>query len=945
MKKLKRIMLNINGVDRPVLCDPENDSLAVVLRRMGLTGTKIGCGSGVCGACSVILDGKVIRSCARKMKNVPEFSKIITIEGIGTPQHLHPIQQAMITYGGVQCGFCSPGFIVSAYALLMENNNPTREEVREWFRQHRNVCRCTGYKPIVDAVMAAAKVLRGEATMEDITYDASKEKDIYGSRRPRPTALAKVCGLADYGDDIKLKMPEGVAHLAVVLSDVPHANIKSIDISEAEKMPGVYKVMLAKDVKGTNILTGPPLVPRRKGKGVTEFPVICDKKVRKRGDVLALVAADTEEHARAAAKKVKVELEVLPAYLTFPEAAQPNAIQLFDDLPNFYMVQPLFKGEDTEELFEKAPHVAEGSFHSQHEPHLPIEPDVVQAYVDADGYMTIQSKCQALTECAEGVSRACGIPKEQIRMIMNPTGGSFGYSCAPHTYALAVTAVQNLNMPVTLTLSYEEFNHLSGKRSATYCNGRIAVDEEGKILAVEYDVALDHGAYAGHGQHLFNNLLNVAFLGYNVPNIKALARGGSTNQAYCVPYRGFGGPQIFTTSEALIDMAAEAAGIDPWEFRWKNLAKPGDTSINSAPLYDYEVFPELLQKIKPYYDQYKAEAEAAKKEGRHVGVGLSMGGFLITIGCFDSCEVALELNPDNTFTLYNTWQDVGQGGDIGSLTHAVKALEPLGVKPEQIRLVMNDTAICPDSGLSAASRSHYMGGNATLDAAKKLMDAMRKPDGTYRTYEEMVAEGIPTKYVGHYDQFNIGLPPGLDPNTGHGEKNPTYMYCVNLAQVEVDVNTGKVKVLKFTCAADVGTIGNRLSVEGQAYGGLSHSIGYALSEDYQPDDKHGNMVGCGIPTIDMIPDDINLIFVERPRPAGPHGSCGCSECFQSCNHMAVINAINNACGVRIYELPATPDKVKAAWEAKQRGEDLKPKKYFLGSDFEEELEEIKANPI
>jgi aldehyde oxidoreductase len=239
-----------------------------------------------------------------------------------------------------------------------------------------------------------------------------------------------------------------------------------------------------------------------------------------------------------------------------------------------------------------------------------------------------------------------------------------------------------------------------------------------------------------------------------------------------------------------------------------------------------------------------------------------------------------------------------------------------------------------------------MAGNATIDAANKLMAAMRKEDGTYRTYEEMVAEGIPTKYVGHYDQFNIGLPPGLDPNTGEGEKNPTYMYCVNVALVEVDVNTGKTKVLRYTCVADVGVIGNRLAVEGQAYGGLSHSIGFALTEEYEALKKHGNIAGCGVPTITDIPDDFNVILVENnPRPAGPHGSCGCSECFQSSNHMAVINAINNACGVRIYELPATAEKVKAAWEAKQRGEELKPEKYYLGSDFEEELEEIKKNPI
>ncbi len=352
-----------------------------------------------------------------------------------------------------------------------------------------------------------------------------------------------------------------------------------------------------------------------------------------------------------------------------------------------------------------------------------------------------------------------------------------------------------------------------------------------------------------------------------------------------------------------------------------------------------------MNMIKPYYDQYKAEAEAAKKEGRHVGVGLSLGGFLCTTGAFDAAEVALELNPDGTVTHYNTWQDVGQGGDIGTLTHTLKALAPLGLKPEQVKMVMNDTKTCPKTGLSAASRSHYMAGNATIDAANKLLNAMRKADGTFRTYEEMAAEGIPTKYVGHYDQLGRGRDPGLDPNTGEGERNAEFMYAVNLAQVEVDVKTGKTQVLKYTCAADVGIIGNKLAVDGQAYGGLSHSIGFALSEDYNAEKKHGNMAGCGIPTIDMIPDDFNILYLETPRPHGPHGSSGCSEDFQCSGHMAVINAINNACGVRIYALPATPDKVKAAYEAKQRGEDLTPPKYYLGTDFEEELEIIRANPL
>ncbi|MCL2126163.1 MAG: molybdopterin-dependent oxidoreductase [Oscillospiraceae bacterium] len=942
---LKRVPLTINGVERPVICDPEKDTLATVVRRMGLTGTKVGCGTGVCGACSVILNGEVVRACTRKMKSIEEFSEVTTIEGIGTPQNLHPIQQAWITYGGVQCGFCSPGFIVSAYGLLMTNLKPTRDEVRDWFKKHRNICRCTGYKPLVDAVMAAAKVMRGEATMDDITFKDPESGDYYGSALPRPAALAKVCGLADYGDDIKLQMPEGTAHLAVVLAGVHHAKIISIDTSDAEKMPGVYKIMTAKDVKGTNSLPVPQIIPRMKADGVLKFPVICGDTVNRRGDVVALVAADSEEHARDAAKAVKKNFEILPAYMSYPEAVMPNAIQLQDELPNFYMEQPVYKGEDPTDIIDDAPVSVEGSFFSQHEPHLPIEPDAVQGYYGADGCLTIQCKSQALHDNRGEVSVATGVPVEKLRIILNPVGGSFGYSIASNTYSLVATAVQNLEMPCTMTLSYDEFSHTSGKRGATFSNGRLACDADGKISAVEYDVALDHGAYTVVASILLSNLVTVAFYGYNVPNIKALARAGMSNNAFQVAYRGFGSPQISTMSEALIDMAAEKAGIDPWEFRYKNLAKPGETTINSRPYKDYNVYPKLMEMIKPHYDSYVAEAKAAKAAGRNVGVGLSLGGFLNTTGKFDKAEVELELNADGTVTHYNTWQDVGQGGDIGTLTHTLKALAPLGLKPKQVKLVRDDTGVAPETGLSAASRSHYMAGNATIDAANKLMDAMRKPDGTFRTHAEMVSEGIATRYLGHYDQMGREIDMGLNPNNGEGEHIAEFMYCVNLALVEVDVNTGKSTVLKYKTAADVGVIGNKLAVDGQAYGGLSHSIGYALSEDYNAEDKHGNMAGCGIPTIDMIPDDFEIMYNETPRPFGPHGSCGCSEDFQSCGHMAVINAISNACGARVFALPATAEKVKAAYDKKQRGEDLTPPKYFLGTDFEDEMELIRSNPL
>ncbi len=944
-KHFSRSALTLNGVVRHVLYDAETDSLASVIRRMGLTGTKVGCGTGVCGACSVILEGKVVRSCTVKMKNVAEFSNITTIEGIGTPQYLHPLQQAFITYGAVQCGFCTPGFIVSAYGLLQENADPTREEVRDWFEKHRNVCRCTGYKPIVDSVMAAAAVLRGEKTMEDITFALPEGEDVYGSKLPRPSALAKVCGLADYGDDVAQQMPEGVAYLAPVMGGVPHARIKGIDASEAEAMPGVYKVLTAADVKGSNDISFPAIVPRQKGQGAPKFPVICGEKVNRRGDVVAVVAAESHELAREAAKKVKLDLEILPAYMNILESSMPGAMQLHENVPNQYLFQPAYKGEDTAEIFEDAEFVAEGSFHSQHEPHLPIEPDVFQGYWDEDGMLAIQCKTHDLYGCGAELAPAIGMDKDKVRMINNVIGGAFGYTTISNVFAIAGVAVMALDMPISMTLSYEEHQHMTGKRSASWSNGRIAVDGAGMIQGVEFDVALDHGAYAGTASIIFGNLVSVPFQGYNIPNVKLLARAGTSNHNYTCAYRGFGGPQIYTTSESLVDMGAEAAGLDAWEFRYKNAARPGDLTINSRP-YPYYTYPALLEAIKPPSDAYKAEAEAGTAEGRQMGVGLAMGGFNVGKGFVDHCEDALELLPSGDIAVYNTWQDIGQGADIGTLTHVLKALEPLDIKPHQVRQVVNDTKKAPDSGLSAASRSHFMNGRAILDAARQLLGAMRKDDGSYRSYDEMAAEGIPTYYMGHVDEMNEGYSHCQDPNTGEGNRFAQYMYGVNCALVEVDVATGKTKVLRFTSAVDVGVVGNRLAVEGQGYGGLSHSIGFALQEDYDGTDKSGNMAACGIPSIAVIPDDINLIFYEEnPRVNGPHGSSGCAEVFQCSNHMAVINAINNACGVRIYDLPATPAKVKEGLEKKKRGESLTPPKYFLGSDFEDELEDIRNNPI
>ena len=424
-------MINVNGINRTVIA-PADESLANVLRgQLGLTGTKVGCGQAQCGCCNVILDNKLVRSCVTKMSKVPEGASVTTIEGIGTPGSLHPIQLAWIIHGGAQCGFCTPGFIVSAKALLAENPNPTRDQVREWFNTHRNACRCTGYKQLVDAVMDAAKVLRGEMKAEALLFKMPADGEIWGSKYPRPTAVAKVTGTLDYGGDLGIKMPADTLHLALVQAKVSHANIKNIDTSEAEKMPGVFKVVTHKDVKGKNRITGLITFPTNAGDG-WDRPILCDDKVYQYGDALAIVCADTAAMAQAAAEKVKVDLEELPAYMSAPAAMAEDALEIHPGTPNVYFKLPIIKGEDTAPIMQSAAHVVEGEYYLQRQPHLTMETDVGFAYFDEEGRLTIHSKSIAIFLHHAMIAPGLGIEPEKLRLIQNPAGGHLRLQIQPH---------------------------------------------------------------------------------------------------------------------------------------------------------------------------------------------------------------------------------------------------------------------------------------------------------------------------------------------------------------------------------------------------------------------------------------------------------------------------------------------------------------------------------
>lgn len=901
-------VLKINGVLKTIITDPEAKLSDVLRKQLLLTGTKVGCGIGECGACNVIMNGKVTRSCITRMKRVPDEAEIITIEGIGNHKNLHPLQLAWMIHGGAQCGFCTPGFIVSAKVLLDENPDPTREEVRAWFQKTRNVCRCTGYVPLVDSVMTAAKLLIGEITKEDIWFKLPEGASIIGTNYIRPSACEKVTGTWDFGADLGLKLPDDALHIKLVQAKVSHANIISIDTSEAEKMPGVFKVLTYKDVKGNNRIDGLTF-ETNKGDGL-DRPILADKKIFQFGDAIAMVLADTPGRAEAACEKVKVELEKLPAYMSAPEAMKEDAIEIHPGTPNVYFTTNVVKGEEVNPIFDKCEYVVEDDFYIGRQPHLVIEPDVGFAFFNEEGILNIHSTSIALHFHTAMIANGIGLPPEKIAIVQNNTGATFGYKFSSTMEGLLGVAAMATDKPVFLEYDMYQQITYTGKRSPFFINLKMGADKEGNILAMKSDWTVDHGPYSEFGDLLTLRGSQFIGSGYNIPNIRGEGRTVATNHAWGSAFRGYGSPQSLFASEVLIDKLAEKMNIDPLELRYKNVYREGSTTPTGCEP-DVICLPSMIDTMRPHYEKAKEKAKNKNKNenNKKYGVGLATLLYASGLDGEDSSEAWTELTKDGV-TVGASWEDHGQGADMGMLSQAYEKLRPIKVNVDDIKLVMNDMNVTPNSGPAGGSRSTVMTGNAIANACDNLMKAMEKEDGSYRTYDEMISEGLPVKYDGKW----IAPKLACDLDTGQGDPFPAYMYGFLMTEVEVDLKTGKTVVEKFTIISDVGTIMNKLVVDGQIYGGLAQGIGLALTEDFEDIKKHTTLTKCGIPEIKDVPDNIELIYQETKRPLAEFGSSGAGELPLSAPHASIINAIYDACGVRITKLPALDEKVKKGLE-------------------------------
>jgi aldehyde oxidoreductase len=468
-----------------------------------------------------------------------------------------------------------------------------------------------------------------------------------------------------------------------------------------------------------------------------------------------------------------------------------------------------------------------------------------------------------------------------------------------------------------VSLKYTQYQNITytGKRSPGNVKIKLGADKDGKLIAMESDWWIDHGPYSEFGDLLTVRQAQFIGAGYDIANIRGKGKTVCTNHAWGSAFRAYGSPQAFLASEIAIDMLAEKMGIDPFELRYRNIYRPpATTPTGQTP--DVYCLQGLFDKLKPKYEEAKKRAKQLSTPEKKRGVGLSLGIYGCGLDGPDSSETAVELTKDGV-TLYNSWQDHGQGSDLGALTFAHETLRPLGLKPEQIKLEMNDTLL-PNSGPSGGSRSNVFTGNSTKVGCEMLLNALRKPNGKYRTYEEAVAENIPLRYSGKWVAQDCTA---CSSETGQGKPFPVYMYELFMPEVEVDMNTGKVQVVKFTTVVDVGTIINRNTVDGQIYGGLAQGIGLALTEDFEDLKKHTTLKDCGLPYSKDIPDDMEIIYQETPRPLGPFGAAGVGEAPLTAPHPAILNAIHNATGIRIFKVPALAKIVKVALD-KQREREL-----------------------
>ena len=930
------------------MADPGRRLSDVLRDDLRLTGTKVGCHAGDCGACTVLLDGEQVCSCIVALGQC-EGRSVITVEGLAEADGaLSPLQRAFVAFGAAQCGICTPGMLMSAEALLRRQPHPSEAEVLDALGGV--LCRCTGYRKVVEAVLSVSRALLAPHDAPanpraDVPAAALRSGEAVGARVERLDAPDKVRGMALYGADT---WPANALAMRVVRSPHPHARFTLGDLAAFKlRWPGLTDVLVAADVPNNAFAIFPDL---------RDQPVFADGEVRFRGEAVLALIGDAATVQAIADADVPIEYTVLPAAqdMTSALAAGRRGERVQQRHADNVLCRGRVVCGDVDAALAAAPVQATAQFETVYVEHAYIEPEAgcaepvaavsTAAMAGTPGAGLPRVRIFACTQTPymdrDEVAHVLGFEPSQVHIVPSAMGGGFGGKLDLSVQPLLAVAAVKLGRAVRLVYTRPESMQASTKRHPSLLRARAGCNADGKLVAYDFEGDFNTGAYSSWGPTVANRVPIHAAGPYRFAHQRALTRAVLTHNSVAGAFRGFGVPQSTLLGERLIDQLAERCGIDPLEFRHRNALRAGDTTGTGQRLDASVGLQACLDALRPAWQTARLAAQAFNDSAgagapRRRGVGIAcmwygIGNTVIANPSTMRGSVRLVERSAGertaTLMLYNGAQEIGQG--TATVMPQMFA-DAVGLPLSQVVQVMGDTDLTADAGKSSASRQTFVSGNAARAAGQDLRrqlllalgasePAQLSLQGTMliatsgAAHRQLDLTTLPTDSHGDLfvgtGHFNPPTVP-LDAD-GQGVPYATYGFAAQIAEVEVDVELGTVKLLHIHAAHDVGRAINPTQVEGQIHGGIAQGIGMALMEEYvngSTDNLHDYL----IPTFGDVPP-ITVQLIEDPEPLGPWGAKGVGEPALVATAPAILNAIYHASGVRMGQVPVTPSRLRAA---------------------------------